>query len=90
MGRAHVARSRADVYTILMGLVSVSTIPVLEEALQQASREALGDAKLQSNLLTAGSPIQFLAAPEFAAFWAADAKRLADVVRRIGRVDSLA
>jgi tripartite-type tricarboxylate transporter receptor subunit TctC len=57
------------------------------DALRQAARQAVADAKVQSTILTAGSPIQYLDAPEFAAFWAADAKLLAEVVRRIGKVD---
>jgi len=57
------------------------------DALRQAARQSVSDAKVQATILTAGSPIQYLDAPEFAAFWAADAKVLAEVVRRIGKVD---
>ncbi|NDH42841.1 MAG: tripartite tricarboxylate transporter substrate binding protein, partial [Betaproteobacteria bacterium] len=32
-------------------------------------------------------PIQYLDAPDFAQFWARDAKLLADIVRRIGKVE---
>ena len=33
------------------------------------------------------SPINYLDAPEFAKYWAADAKRLAEVVKAIGKVE---
>jgi hypothetical protein len=34
-----------------------------------------------------GSPLAYLDAPEFQAFWDADARRLAAAVQRIGRVE---
>jgi len=67
--------------------VPSGTPPPLVEALRQAVRQAVADPKVQSTILTAGSPIQYLDAPEFATFWAADARVLADVVRRIGKVE---
>ena len=33
------------------------------------------------------SPIQYLDAPEFAKYWANDAKRLAAAVKAVGRVE---
>jgi hypothetical protein len=33
------------------------------------------------------SPIQYLDAPEFQKFWMADAKRLAEVVKVVGKVE---
>jgi hypothetical protein len=35
----------------------------------------------------AGSPIEYLDAPEFQAYWDADAKVMVESVRRIGRVE---
>jgi len=61
-------------------------IPVVDQ-LRQAARQAANDPKVQSAINAAGSPIQYLDAPEFAQFWAKDSKSLADVVRRIGKVD---
>jgi len=65
---------------------SGTPLPIVD-ALRQAARQAVADPKVQSTIMTAGSPIQYLDAPEFAAFWAADAKLLAEVVRRIGKVE---
>jgi hypothetical protein len=33
------------------------------------------------------TPLQYLDQPEFAMFWDADSKKLAEVVRRIGKVE---
>ena len=57
------------------------------DQLRQAAKQAVNDPKVQTTITTAGSPIQYLDAPEFAQFWANDAKLLAEVVRRIGKVD---
>jgi tripartite-type tricarboxylate transporter receptor subunit TctC len=57
------------------------------DQLRQAAKQAVSDPKVQTTITTAGSPIQYLDAPEFAQFWANDAKLLAEVVRRIGKVD---
>ena len=35
----------------------------------------------------AGSPIEYLDAPEFQAYWDADAKAMAEAVKRIGKVE---
>jgi hypothetical protein len=35
----------------------------------------------------AGSPLEYLDAPEFQTYWDADARRMTDVVRRIGKVE---
>ena len=60
--------------------------PVIEQ-LRLAAKQAAGDPKVQTAINAAGSPIQYLDAPEFAQFWAKDSKSLAEVVRRIGKVD---
>lgn len=60
--------------------------PVIEQ-LRLAAKQAAGDPKVQAAINAAGSPIQYLDAPEFAQFWAKDSKSLAEVVRRIGKVD---
>jgi hypothetical protein len=38
-------------------------------------------------IMRAGSPILYMDAPEFAGYWAADAKVLEGVVRKIGKVE---
>lgn len=67
--------------------VPTGTPSTVIEQLRQVAKQAAIDAKVQGTITKAGSPIQYLDAPEFAQFWANDAKLLAEVVRRIGKVD---
>lgn len=53
--------------------------------LREASRTAAADERVIRTIGTAGTPIQYQDAPEFAAFVQKDAGVMADVVRRIGR-----
>ncbi|MCC7215182.1 MAG: tripartite tricarboxylate transporter substrate binding protein [Burkholderiales bacterium] len=55
--------------------------------LRAAARAAANDARVKDVLLTAGSPVQYLDAPEFQRYVDADAARMADVVKRIGKVE---
>ncbi|HEY8623226.1 MAG TPA: hypothetical protein VIM74_05110 [Casimicrobiaceae bacterium] len=38
-------------------------------------------------LATVETPIQYMDAPELQRFWDADAKKLGDVVRRVGKLE---
>ena len=38
-------------------------------------------------MATVETPIQYLDAPELARFWAADAQKLGEAVRRVGKVE---
>jgi tripartite-type tricarboxylate transporter receptor subunit TctC len=60
--------------------------PVLK-ALRDATRKAVEDTDFRTAMAHVNSPVQYLDAPEFAKYWAADAKRLGDVVRAIGKVE---
>jgi tripartite-type tricarboxylate transporter receptor subunit TctC len=53
--------------------------------LREASRQAAGDDRLVKAIGTAGSPVLYLDAPQFAEFVAADAKTMKTVVDRIGK-----
>ena len=55
--------------------------------LRDAARVAAADPRFVIALATVDTPIQYLDAPEFARFWAADAKTLADAVQRVGKVE---
>ncbi|MGZ5111820.1 MAG: Bug family tripartite tricarboxylate transporter substrate binding protein [Usitatibacter sp.] len=55
--------------------------------LREAARAAVADPTFQSSLAKVETPIQYLDQPQFRAFWDADAKKLADVVKRIGKVE---
>jgi tripartite-type tricarboxylate transporter receptor subunit TctC len=45
------------------------------------------DPEFQAMMAKVNSPVHYLDAPEFAKFWMADAKRLAEVVKVVGKVD---
>lgn len=55
--------------------------------LHAAAKAAATDPKVLKTIQGAGSPIMYLDAPEFAAYWQADAKVLAEAVLRIGKVE---
>jgi tripartite-type tricarboxylate transporter receptor subunit TctC len=60
--------------------------PVLAK-LREAARAAAADPRFVSAMATVETPIQYLDAPELARFWAADAQKLGEAVRRIGKVE---
>jgi tripartite-type tricarboxylate transporter receptor subunit TctC len=55
--------------------------------LREAARNAATDPRFVAAMATVETPIQFLDAPEMQRFWEADAKKLADAVRRVGKVE---
>jgi tripartite-type tricarboxylate transporter receptor subunit TctC len=60
--------------------------PVLRRV-REATRQAVGDPDFRSAMEKLSTPITYLDAPEFRKFWADDAKRLAEAVRRVGRIE---
>ncbi len=60
--------------------------PVLT-ALRQAAQEAVRDPQFKTAMAAIETPIHYLDAPEFQKFWDNDAKRLAVVVQKIGKVE---
>ncbi|MCW5657498.1 MAG: tripartite tricarboxylate transporter substrate binding protein [Burkholderiaceae bacterium] len=57
------------------------------QKLRAAARKVSDDPQVQQVIRTAGSPIEYLDAPEFQRYWDADAAVMAEVVQRIGRVE---
>jgi len=55
--------------------------------LRQAARFAVEDARAKQAIASAGSSFQYLDAPEFERFVQTDARNMAGVVLRIGRVE---
>jgi len=55
--------------------------------LREAARAAATDSKFMAALATVETPIQYMDAPELQRFWDADAKKLGDVVRRVGKLE---
>jgi tripartite-type tricarboxylate transporter receptor subunit TctC len=60
--------------------------PVIAK-LREAARAALDDPLFKAALAKVETPVQYLDQPQFRAFWDADARKLADVVKKIGKVE---
>jgi tripartite-type tricarboxylate transporter receptor subunit TctC len=88
IGMALAAKSKADGYTVLPSLASLTVLPEADKIFnREAARAAANDERVKQVLLTAGSPVQYLDAPEFQRYVDADAAKMADVVKRIGKVE---
>jgi len=57
------------------------------QKLRAAAKKAAADPAVVATVNRAGSPIEYLDAPEFQAYWDNDAKRMVEAVRRIGKVE---
>ena len=55
--------------------------------LRVAAKKAATDPAVVATINRAGSPIEYLDAPEFQAYWDADAALMIDAVRKIGKVE---
>ena len=60
--------------------------PVIAK-LREAARAAIEDPAFKAALARVETPVQFLDQPQFRSFWDADARKLADVVKKIGKVE---
>ncbi len=63
------------------------TPDAIVQKLRAAARKAAADPAVVQTITRAGSPIEYLDAPEFQAYWDADAKVMVEAVRRIGKVE---
>jgi tripartite-type tricarboxylate transporter receptor subunit TctC len=57
------------------------------QKLRAASRKVAADPAVVATIGKAGSPIEYLDAPEFQTYWDADARAMAEAVKRIGKVE---
>ena len=55
--------------------------------LREAARKAVQDPEFKTAMGKIETPVTYLDAPEFQQFWERDAKRLAEAVRRVGKVE---
>ena len=67
--------------------VPAATPEPIVQRLRDAARAAANDQRVRQVLGAAGSPIQYLDAPDFQRYVDADAAKMADVVKRIGKVE---
>jgi tripartite-type tricarboxylate transporter receptor subunit TctC len=75
------------VYYIWAGMfVPVATPQPVIKVLRDAVRQAVNDADFKGQMAKVNSPVNYLDAPDFAKYLDADAKRLAAVVKVVGKV----
>ena len=55
--------------------------------MRAAAKMAAQDAKVRDVIQNTGSPVVYLDSPEFEKYVQADAKRMTDVVKKIGKVE---
>jgi tripartite-type tricarboxylate transporter receptor subunit TctC len=67
--------------------VPVGTPPAVVQRLREVARKVAADPAVVQTIQRAGSPIEYLDAPEFQSYWEADAKLMTEAVRRIGKVE---
>jgi tripartite-type tricarboxylate transporter receptor subunit TctC len=67
--------------------IAAATPEPVAQRIRAAARTAAQDAKVREVILGAGSPVQFQDSPDFEKYVQADAKRMVDVVKKIGKVE---
>jgi tripartite-type tricarboxylate transporter receptor subunit TctC len=67
--------------------IPAATPEPIAQRLRGAARVAAGDAKVKEVIGKAGSPILYQDTPDFEKYVQADVKRMADVVKKIGKVE---
>jgi tripartite-type tricarboxylate transporter receptor subunit TctC len=67
--------------------VPAGTPEPIVQRLRAAARAAANDPRVKETLLGAGSPVQYLDGPEFQRYVDADATKMTDVVKRIGKLE---
>jgi tripartite-type tricarboxylate transporter receptor subunit TctC len=67
--------------------VPSGTSDAITNKLREATKAASTDDKVRSVINAAGSPIQYLDAPEFQSYLDADAKQMQEAVKKIGKVE---
>jgi tripartite-type tricarboxylate transporter receptor subunit TctC len=76
-------------YYLWAGLFAPRAVPApVVKTLREAVRQAVQDAEFKSAMDKIQTPIAYQDADEFRAFWERDARSLADVIKKIGRVEA--
>ena len=57
------------------------------QRLRSAARKVAADPQVVATIHRAGSPLEYLDAPEFQTYWDADARQMTEAVRQIGKVE---
>ncbi len=67
--------------------VPAGTPEAVVQRLRKAAQFAVQDAKVKETIMNGGSPVLYQDAPYFEKYVAADARRMAEVVKKIGKVE---
>jgi tripartite-type tricarboxylate transporter receptor subunit TctC len=67
--------------------VPAGTPDAIVARLREASKAAANDERVKQVMMTAGSPILYQDAPEFAKYVDADAAKMAEVVKKVGKLE---
>ena len=67
--------------------VPAGTPDAVVAKLREAAKFTVNDATFQSAMAKIETPVQYLDQPQFRAFWDTDAHKLAEVVKKIGKVE---
>lgn len=67
--------------------VPAGTPEAIVQRLRKAAKFAAGDEKVKDVIMNAGSPVLYQDSPDFEKYVAADAKNMAEVVKKIGKVE---
>ncbi len=75
-------------YYIWAGVIGPKGMPEsVMKVLRDAARKAVAEPDFKNAMDKVNSPIQYMDAPEFQKYWEADAKRLAALVKVVGKVE---
>ena len=75
-------------YLIWAGMFAPKATPEpVVKVLRETARKAVEDPEFKATMAKVNSPIHYLDAPDFQKFWMNDAKRLAEVVKVVGKVE---
>ncbi len=76
-------------YYIWAGMFAPKATPEpVMKVLRDATRKAVEDPDFKNAMAKVNSPVQYMDAPEFRKYWEADAKRLAALVKVVGKVET--
>lgn len=67
--------------------IPAATPEAVAQRLRMAARAAANDARVREAILSAGSPILYQDTPDFEKYVQTDAKRMAEVVKKMGKVE---
>jgi tripartite-type tricarboxylate transporter receptor subunit TctC len=67
--------------------IPAATPEPIAQRLRAAARFAANDARVKEVIMSAGSPVMYQDSTDFEKYVQADAKRMAEVVKKIGKVE---